>query len=165
MPGIIVFEYVSHKPSPICVQYLLHIFLLSTWAGETNMGEPAAGSARASCQSLREDRWHAEINNLTQHHPFWEQMNLLWQYVYELSGDLLASHLNILPSPLQAHCYLWKLGPTLLCALMFNSRTHNQAGRRAWVCWELTGAQELRNSDFLQIFPVLLTLVSVTAEE
>lgn len=45
---------------------------------------------------------------------------------------------------------------------MFNSRTHNQAGRRAWVCWELTGAQELRNSDFLQIFPVLLTLVSVS---
>ncbi len=35
------------------------------------------------------------------------------------------------------------------------------------MCWELTGAQELRNSDFLQIFPVLLTLVfvSVTAEE
>lgn len=50
---------------------------------------------------------------------------------------------------------------------MFNSRTHNQAGRRAWVCWELTGARELRNSDFLQIFPVLLTpvSVSVTAEE
>lgn len=35
------------------------------------------------------------------------------------------------------------------------------------MCWELTGAQELRNSDFLQIFPMLLTLVSVsvTAEE
>ena len=33
------------------------------------------------------------------------------------------------------------------------------------MCWELTGAQELRNSDFLQIFPVLLTLVSVTAEQ
>lgn len=30
------------------------------------------------------------------------------------------------------------------------------------MCWELTGAQELRNSDFLQIFPVLLTLVSVS---
>lgn len=55
----------------------------------------------------------------------------------------------------------------LLCALMFNSRTLNQGGRRAWVCWELTGAWELRNSDFLQIFPVLLTLfsVSVTAVE
>ena len=120
-----------------------------------------------ACQSLGEDRWHAEINNLTQHHPFCEQMNLLWQYVYERSGDLLSSHLNILPSPPQAHCYLWQLGPTLLCALMFNSRTHNQAGRRAWVCWELTGARELRNSDFLQIFPVLLTpvSVSVTAEE
>lgn len=35
------------------------------------------------------------------------------------------------------------------------------------MCWELTGARELRNSDFLQIFPVLLTpvAVSVTAEE
>lgn len=35
------------------------------------------------------------------------------------------------------------------------------------MCWELTGARELRNSDFLQIFPVLLTpvSVSVTAEE
>lgn len=82
--------------------------------------------------------------------------------MYERSGDLLSSHLNILPSPPQAHCYLWQLGPMLLCALMFNSRTHNQAGRRAWVCWELTGARELRNSDFLQIFPMLLTLVSVS---
>lgn len=35
------------------------------------------------------------------------------------------------------------------------------------MCWELTGARELRNSDFQQIFPVLLTpvSVSVTAEE
>lgn len=35
------------------------------------------------------------------------------------------------------------------------------------MCWELTGARELRNSDFLQIFPVLLTpvSVSVTAQE
>lgn len=114
----------------------------------------------SACQSSGEDRWHAEINNLTQHHPFSEQMNLLWQYVYERSGDLLSSHLNILPSLPQAPCYLWQLGPALLCALMFNSRTHNQAGRRAWVCWELTRTQELRNSDFLQIFPVFLTLIS-----
>lgn len=91
-------------------------------------------------------------------------MNLLWQYVYERSGDLLSSYLNILPSPPLAHSYLWQLGPMLLCALMFNSRTHNQAGRRAWVCWELTGAQKLRNSDFLQIHRVLLTVASVTAE-
>lgn len=113
------------------------------------------------CQSLGQDRWLVEINSHTQHHPFCEQMNLLWQSVYEWSGDLLPSYLNILPSHPQAHCYLWQLGPTLLCALMFNSRTHNQRGRRAWVCWELTGAQELRNSDFRQIFPVLLTPVPV----
>lgn len=149
VPESTVSEYVSHRPSDICVQNLLHISFLSTWAVDTNTGEPEAGSARAACQSLREDRWHAKINNPAQHHPFCEQMNLLWQYVYERSGDLLSSHLNILHSTPQACCYLWQLGPTLLCALMFNSRTHNQAGRRAWVCWELTGAQELRNSDFL----------------
>lgn len=96
-----------------------------------------------ACQSLTKDRWHVEINSLAQHHPFCEQMNLLWQCVYERLGDLLSSHLNILPFSPQAHCYLCQWGPTLLCALMFNSRTHNQAGRRAWVCWELTSAQEL----------------------
>ena len=168
LPAFIMSELVSHKPSPICVQYLLHISLLSTWAVETNMGwDLRLVVPELVCQSLGEDRWHAEINNPTQHHPFCEQMNLLWQYVYERSGDLLSSHLNILPSPSQAHCYLWQLGPTLLCALMFNSRTHSQAGRRAWVCWELTRAREHRNSDFQQIFPVLLSPVSVsdTAEE
>lgn len=118
-----------------------------------------------ACQSLGQDRWLVEINRHTQHHPFCEQMNLLWQSVYERSGDLFTSYLNILPSPPQGRCYLWKLGPTLLCALMFNSRTHNQRGRRVWVCWELTGARELRNSDFWQIFPVLLIPVPVIAEE
>lgn len=108
-----------------------------------------------ACQILWEDRWHAEIDNLTQHPPFCEQMNLLWQYVYERLSDLLSSHLNILSFPPQAHCYLWQLGPVLLCALMFNSRTHNQAGRGAWVCWELIGSCELRNSDFFFFFSFL----------
>lgn len=161
----IIVSDASYQPSPDCIQYLLPIFLLSAWVEETNMGDLKLVMPECSCQNLGQDRWLAEINNLTQHHPFCEQMNLLWQHVYEWLGDLLSSYLNILPSPPQAHCYLWQLGPTLLCALMFNSRTHNQRRRRAWVCWELTGAWELRNSDFRQIFPVLLTQVSVTAEE
>lgn len=156
MPEIIVSDSVSHQPSPICLQYLLHISLLSTWAVVTNMGNLRLVVPESACQSLRQDRWLAEINNLTQHHPFCEQMNLLWQYVYERSGDLLPSYLNILPFPPQARCYLWQLGPMLLCALMFNSRTLNQGGRRAWVCWELTGAWEPRNSDFLQNIPCVV---------
>lgn len=88
----------------------------------------------SACQSFERDRWLVEINKLTQHHPFCEQMDLIWQYVYERSGDPLSSYLNILPSPPQAQCYLWQSGPTLLCALMFNSRTHNQGGRRECGC-------------------------------
>lgn len=38
-------------------------------------------------------------------------MNLLWQYVYEQSGDLLSSHLNILPSPPQAPVLFMAVGP------------------------------------------------------
>lgn len=89
-----------------------------------------------ACQSLGEDRWHAEINNLTQHHPFCEQMNLLWQYVYERSGDLLSSHLNILyspPLPKRTVIYgSWALRSCVLWCLI-QGPTTRQGGERGCV--------------------------------